>query len=173
MTATLSLIAAVADNGVIGNAGAIPWRLSTDMRRFKALTLGKPVIMGRKTAESLGTPLVERTNIVVTSTASNPLIDPGFLCVTSVEEALHVADEAMEALGGDEVMIIGGGQIYAATIDRADRLYITHVKATVEGDTFFPAIDDGMWKATEREHVPAGDRDNFATEFVVYQRRAA
>ena len=172
MTARLSLIAAVAENGAIGKAGTIPWHLSTDMRRFKTLTLGKPVVMGRKTAESLGSPLVERTNIVVTSSASNPLIDPGFLCVTSVDEASHVADEAMEMLGGDEVMIIGGGQLYAATIDRADRLYITHVKATVDGDTFFPAIDAGMWEATEREQVPAGPRDNYATEFVIYRRRA-
>lgn len=172
MTARLSLIAAVADNGIIGKAGTIPWRLSTDLRRFKALTLGKPVIMGRKTAESLGTPLVERTNIVVTSMADNPPVDPGFLCVTSVEEAIHVADEAMEMLGGDEIMIIGGGQIYAATIDRADRLYITHVKATVDGDTVFPPIDPSRWRAADREAIPAGSRDSYATEFVIYERRA-
>jgi dihydrofolate reductase len=170
MTAPLSLIAAVAENGVIGRGGAIPWRLSTDIRRFKALTLGKPVIMGRKTAESLGKPLVERTNIVLTTRA---LPDPGFLRVTSLDEAVEVATEAMEMLGGNEIMVIGGGQLYATAIGRADRLYITHVKAEIDGDAFFPPIDPSVWKAVSSETVPAGNRDDYATEFTVYERNGA
>ncbi len=170
MTATLSLIAAVAENGVIGRGGALPWRLSTDMRRFKELTLAKPVIMGRKTAESLSKPLVERTNIVV---ASQELPDPGFLHVTSLDEALEVASDALKMLGGDEIMVIGGGQIYAAAIGRADRLYITHVQAPVDGDVFFPPIDPETWTIASTQSVPAGEHDNYPTQFSIYRRRNA
>jgi dihydrofolate reductase len=167
MKPTISLIAAVAENGVIGAGGGLPWRLSTDMRRFKSLTLEKPVVMGRRTAESLGRPLVDRTNIVI---ASHELIDPEFLRVTSLDEAFEVAGEALEALGGDEVMVIGGGALYAAAIDRADRLYITHVRAEVEGDTYFPAIDERVWGVVSSEDIPAGERDSHPTTFTIYER---
>jgi dihydrofolate reductase len=167
MAVSLSLIAAVAENGVIGAGGGLPWRLSTDMRRFKRLTLGKPVIMGRRTAESLGQPLADRTNIVITS---NELTIAGFLRVTSLDEAVDVATDAIAAMGGDEIMVIGGGAVYAAAIDRADHLYITHVRATVVGDTWFPAIDPAVWRASSHEDVPAGDRDTYTTRFVVYER---
>jgi dihydrofolate reductase len=170
MTPTISLIAAVAENGVIGVGGGLPWRLSTDMRRFKALTLGKPVVMGRRTAESLGSPLVDRTNIVI---ASRELADPGFLRVTSLGEALEVAGEAVDALGGNEIMIIGGGAVYAAAIDRADRIYITLVRATVEGDTYFPTIDPAKWQAMSSEEIPAGERDSHPTRFTIYGRQPA
>jgi dihydrofolate reductase len=164
---SLSLIAAVAENGVIGAGGGLPWRLSTDMRRFKKLTLGKPVIMGRRTADSLGQPLADRTNIVITS---KDLTIAGFLRVTSFDEALEVAADAIGAMGGDEIMVIGGGSVYAAAIGRADRLYITHVRAAVDGDTWFPAIDPAVWRPASEEDVPAGDRDTYATRFVVYER---
>jgi dihydrofolate reductase len=167
MALSLSLIAAVAENGVIGAGGELPWRLSTDMRRFKKLTLGKPVIMGRRTAESLGQPLVDRTNIAITS---KELTFAGFLRVTSLDEAIEVATAALEAMGGDEIMVIGGGAVYAAAIDRADKLYITHVRATVDGDTYFPAIDPALWRPVSSDDVPAGDRDAYATRFVVYER---
>ena len=168
MTAHLSLIAAVAENGVIGAEGRLPWRLSTDMKRFKSLTIGKPVIMGRRTADSLGQPLVDRANIVITS---RELTMAGFLRVTSLDEALEVAEEALEALGGDEVMIIGGAAVYAEAIDRASRLYITHVRAAVDGDVSFPAIDPEVWAAVSSEDVPAGERDDHATRFTIYHRR--
>lgn len=170
MTPRISLIAAVAENDIIGNAGALPWRLSTDMRRFKSLTIGKPVIMGRKTAESLGVPLVDRTNIVISSTE---LADPGFVWVTSVEEALDVARAAIAEMGGDEIMIIGGGTTYAATIGLADRLYLTRVAASPEGDVSFPAIDEPGWREVSREAFPAGERDSHATTFIIYDKRDA
>lgn len=168
MTPRLSLIAAVAENGVIGKGGALPWRLSTDMRRFKRLTIGKPVIMGRKTAESLGQPLVDRTNIVISSTE---LAHPGFIWVTSVEEALEVARAAVADIGGDEIMVIGGGAAYAATIGLADRLYITRVTASPDGDASFPDIDADRWREVSREAVPAGERDSAPTTFIIYDRR--
>ena len=167
MKATLSLIAAVAENGVIGRRGELPWHLSTDMRRFKRLTIGKPVIMGRKTAESLAEPLVERTNIVL---SSQVLTTPGFLRVTSLEEALTVAVSALDETGGDEIMVIGGGDIYRSMIGQADRLYVTHIKAVVEGDTHFPPIDPGRWQVVAGETISAGERDSYATQFTVYER---
>ena len=133
----ISLIAAVGANNVIGAGGGLPWRLSSDMRRFKRLTVGKPVIMGRKTADSLGKPLVDRTNIVV---SRQEIVMPGFLRVTSIEEAIEVATAEIDALGGDEIMIAGGGEVYAATIAQADRLYLTHVDAAPDGDTVFVDI---------------------------------
>lgn len=165
----LSLIAAVAENNVIGAGNEIPWRLSNDMKRFKRLTIGKPVIMGRRTADSLGKPLVDRTNIVVTR---KELAMPGFVRVTSIEEAIDVASADVAALGGDEIMIAGGGEIYAATIKDADRLYITHVDVRPDGDTFFPPISD-FWRISSSEDVPAGERDSHASRFTIYDRLGA
>lgn len=161
----LSLIAAVAANGVIGKEGEMPWRLSTDLKRFRRLTTGKPVIMGRKTFTSIGKPLPERTNIVVTR-------DPGFTAegvevVASPEEAVAAA----AATGADEVMVIGGGEIYALFLPRADRLHITHVEASPKGDAHFPEIDPTVWRVVSEEPVPAGEKDTVATRYVVYERR--
>lgn len=164
----LALIAAVARNGVIGVGGDIPWRISSDMKRFKRITLDKPVIMGRKTAQSIGAPLVDRTNIVL---SRQDLAMPGFVKVTSIEEAKQVAADALQALGGDEIMVAGGGEVYSATIEAADRLYITHVDAVVEGDAYFPSIDDS-WEKISQDALPAGERDSHATIFTVYQRLA-
>ena len=163
----LSLVAAVARNGVIGVGGHIPWRISSDLKRFKRITLGKPVIMGRKTAQSIGVPLVDRTNIVL---SRQDLAMPGFVKVTSHEEAIQVATDALAALGGDEIIVAGGGEVYSATIEAADRLYITHVDAVLEGDTHFPTIDD-RWQKVSQDSFPAGERDSHATIFTVYQRR--
>ncbi|BCP54395.1 dihydrofolate reductase [Kaistia sp. 32K] len=163
MTARLSIIAAVAENGVIGRDGDMPWKLSTDLKRFKAITTGKPVLMGRKTFVSIGRPLPNRLNIVVTR-------DPAFAAdgVTVVPEL----DAALAAAGAaEELMVIGGGEIYRAFFDRADRLYITHVAATPEGDTLFPPIDPGIWGTVSSEAVPAGAADTAATRFVIYERR--
>lgn len=164
---TVTLVVAVARNGVIGRDGGMPWRLSTDLARFKVLTLGHPVVMGRKTWESMPKrPLPGRTNIVITR-------DPGF----SAEGALvaHSLDKALEAArsaeGGDDVKIIGGGQIYAAAMGAADRLDVTHVMIEPEGDTRFPDIDPALWRVSSSEDVPAGPKNDFATRFVVYERR--
>ncbi len=166
----VGLIAAVAENGVIGAAGSIPWRLSTDMRRFKQLTTGKPLIMGRKTAQSLASPLSDRTNIVL---SSRELAEAGFIRVTSVDEAFAVAEEDATVTGADEIMIIGGGEIYAATLPRANRLYITQVAASPEGDTHFPDVDWSEWREVSREAVPAGERDSHASTFIIFERTRA
>jgi dihydrofolate reductase len=165
----VSLIAAVAANGVIGKDGGMPWRLSTDMRRFKALTMGKPVIMGRRTFESIGKPLAGRLNIVVTRQAAYR--PEGAAVAASPEAALAMAKEAARAAGVDEVFVIGGGELYAATLPLADRLYITHVEATPSGDTRFPTIDPRAWAKVSDERFPAGEKDSAATAFTVYHRR--
>lgn len=160
----VSMIAAVAENGVIGSDGGMPWRLSTDMQRFKALTMGKPVLMGRRTWQSFPKrPLPGRVNIVATR-------DPGFaeegaMVVHSVEEGVERAGAA------NELCVIGGGQIYGQMMARADRLDITHVLATLEGDTLFPVIDPHIWRLASEERFPAGERDDHETRFAVYERR--
>jgi dihydrofolate reductase len=167
----LSLIAAVAENHVIGAGGAMPWRLSSDMKRFKSLTMGKPVIMGRKTFETLGKPLAGRLNIVI---SRRPDFSPeGAVVVPSLDAALVAAEARALAAGDDEIMVIGGGEIYRAAIGLADRLYITHVEATPGGDAVFPPIDPAVWRAGRAERLPAGPRDSAATTFVVYERIGA
>lgn len=164
----LSLIAAVAENGVIGAGDAMPWRLSSDMKRFKNLTMGKPVIMGRKTYETIGKPLAGRVNIVISR--KDDFAPEGIIVAPSLEAALVKAEEGARAAAGDEVMVIGGGEIYHAAIGLAERLYITHVEAAPQGDTHFPPIDPALWRATTAERLPAGPRDGAATTFVVYER---
>ena len=165
----VSIIAAVAENGVIGDGGGMPWRLSTDMRRFKALTMGKPVVMGRRTFESIGKPLAGRINIVVSRRRDHRA--EGATVAASFDAALEEAKEAARQAGVDEVFVIGGGEIYAAAMARADRLYITHVAARPDGDTRFPAIDPRYWARVSEERVPEGEKDSAATTFTVYHRR--
>ncbi|MBN9025177.1 MAG: dihydrofolate reductase [Rhizobiales bacterium] len=167
MTMQLSIIAAVAENGVIGNDGDMPWKLSTDLKRFKAITSGKPVIMGRKTFASIGRPLPNRVNIVVTR--DKEFGAPGVVSVETLDAAIGAAEAA--AAEPAEAMVIGGGEIYRAFMDRADRLYITHVDAAPSGDTHFPAIDPAVWEPVSTEEVPAGASDTAATRFTIYQRR--
>jgi dihydrofolate reductase len=168
---SVALIAAVARNGVIGRDGGLPWRLSTDLKRFKRLTMGRPVIMGRKTFAGIGRPLAGRTNIVVTR---DPAYEAeGIVVAPDLPTALRVAKGRAWRDGLDEVFVIGGGEIYAAAIGTADRLYITHVEATPEGDARFPAIDPAVWRPISSEPVPAGASDSHATTFVVYERVGA
>ena len=162
------LIAAVAANGVIGDGTGMPWRLSSDMKRFRALTMGKPVVVGRKTFETFGKPLPGRTNIVVSR--RRDYRPEGVVVAGSLEAALARAIEVAQAARGDEVMVIGGGEIYAAAMARADCLYITHVTAEPPGNTYFPHIDPALWRVVSREPVPAGDKDSAATVFTVYER---
>jgi dihydrofolate reductase len=166
----LSLIAAVAENGVIGAGDAMPWRLSSDLKRFKSITLGKPVIMGRKTFQTIGKPLPGRTNIVVSRQSG--FAPEGVLVAPTLDAALVAAEEKAGAAAEPEIMVIGGGQIYREAIDRADRLYITHVEAAPKGDVYFPPIDPAVWRATTAERMPAGPKDSAATVFVVYERIA-
>jgi dihydrofolate reductase len=167
----LSLIAAVARNGVIGSGQGLPWRLPADMQRFKRLTMGKPVIMGRKTFQSIGKPLVGRVNIVITRQGET--LPEGVKYAPSLDTAISIAGEEAARSGAGEVMVIGGGEIYAAAIGRADRLYITHVDASPRGDAHFPPIDPAIWNPVSSEQHPAGERDSEATTFVVYERTEA
>ena len=162
----ISLVAAVAANGVIGDGRKMPWRLSSDMHRFKTLTMGKPVVMGRKTFETIGKPLTGRRNIVLSRRGD--LAPDGVVVVHSLDAALARAAET----GAAEVMVIGGGEVYAEMIGEADRLYITHVEATPTGRTRFPPIDPVVWRAGPEERLPAGEKDTAATRFVVYDRAA-
>src|SRR3974390_2275288 len=164
------LIAAVADNCVIGANGAIPWRLKSDMLRFKAMTIGKPVVMGRKTFVSLKRRLPARTNIVVTR---DPAYRAAGAVVTISLEAAHAVargDALRRSVG--EIAVIGGAEIYAEWMNRADRLEITEVHLHCEGDTFFPAIDPALWEEVARTRHPAGPDDRAEFSYVTYRRRA-
>jgi dihydrofolate reductase len=162
------LIAAVADNGVIGARGAIPWRLKSDMQRLKALTIGKPVVMGRKTFASIGRPLPGRTNIVVTRDAG--FRKPGVVVTTSFADARAVAlGDALRRSA--DIAVIGGAEIYAQWMACADRLEITEVHARPEGDTYFAAIDAADWQEVARVRNPAGSDDSADFSYVTYRRR--
>lgn len=167
----VSIHVAIAENGVIGREGGLPWRLSTDLKRFKADTLGKPVVMGRKTWESFPRrPLPERLNIVVTRDRSYQA--EGAEVVASLEEGLALARIRGRCMAGaDEICVIGGGQIYAQALPLADRLHVTHVLASIDGDTSFPSIDPEMWRIIRSEDTPAGEKDSHPTRHVVYERR--
>jgi len=161
--------AAVAENGVIGADGGLPWTLTSDLKRFKAGTMGRPIVMGRKTFESIGRALPGRLNIVVTR--DRAWKHEGVETAGSLDEALTLATVRGRCMSGpDEIAVIGGGEIYAQAMARADRLCITHVLAKPEGDTRFPAIDETLWKQTTCEDVPAGERDSHATRYCVYER---
>jgi dihydrofolate reductase len=164
---TLSLVAAVARNGVIGDGVGLLWRLSTDMKRFRALTMGKPLIMGRKTYDSVGKLLPGRQTIIVTRDRGYTV--EGAHVVGDVEAALALAARLVGPDG--EIISAGGGEIYAQTIGRADRLYITEVDLAPEGDVRFPAIDPAAWREARRENGVRGDRDEAEFAFVEYERR--
>jgi dihydrofolate reductase len=164
------LIVAVADNGVIGAAGAIPWRLKTDQRRLKAMTIGKPIVMGRKTFESFPRrPLPGRTNIIVTRDAT--FRAAGAVVTTSFAAALAVARADALRRSVAEIAVIGGADIYAQSIDIADRLEITEVHARPEGDTLFPPIDAAKWHEVARLRHPAGPDDSVDFSYATYMRR--
>jgi dihydrofolate reductase len=163
------LVIAVADNGVIGADGAIPWRLKSDMQRFKAMTIGKPVVMGRKTFMSLRRPLPGRTNIVVTRDAG--FRSPGAVVTTSFADARAVATgDALRRLA-TEIAVIGGAEIYAQWMDIADRLEVTEVHARPEGDTHLAAIDPAGWEEVARVGNSAGPDDSADYSYVTYRRR--
>lgn len=165
MSVRLALIAAVARNGVIGRGGEMPWRIPADLRYFKATTMGKPIVMGRRTFESIGKALPGRANIVVTRTAD--FTASGIEVAADLDQALAIA----VGTGADEIMVIGGGEIYAAVLPHADRLYLTEVHMDAEGDVHFPALDSAQWRELSREdHPAAGDTPAFS--FVTLERIA-
>jgi dihydrofolate reductase len=162
------LIAAVAENGVIGADGVIPWRLKGDMQRFKAMTIGRPVVMGRKTFLSLKRPLPHRTNIVVTRDAD--FRAAGAVVTTSLDTAKSIARADALRRSAAEIAVIGGSEIYAQWLDSADRLEITEVHAKPAGDTHFAAIDAAEWQEVARERHPAGPDDSAPFSYVTYRR---
>jgi dihydrofolate reductase len=163
------LIVAVADNGVIGADGTIPWRLKSDMQRLKAITMGKPVVMGRKTFISLRRPLPGRTNIVITRDAGFRAM--GAVVATSFTESRAVATGDALRRSAGEIAVIGGAEIYAQWMERADRLEITEVHARPDGDTYFAAIDAADWEQVARVRNQAGSDDSAGFSYVTYRRR--
>ncbi|MCH6485371.1 dihydrofolate reductase [Pseudoxanthomonas sp. LH2527] len=161
----ISLVVAMDRHRAIGRDNDLPWRLPDDLKRFKALTLGKPVLMGRKTAESLGRALPGRLSLVLTRGGRVPF--EGMQAVASVDEAIRIAT----AQGSDELCVIGGGEVYALTLDRADVLHLTEVDTLVEdAHAFFPAFDPADWREVSREAHPADARHALAFDFVEYRR---
>jgi dihydrofolate reductase len=165
---SIVILAAVAENGVIGRNNAMPWRLSSDLKRFKALTLGKPVVMGRKTYLSIGRPLPGRTNIVVSRNPAFGAAD--VVAAANLEAALAVARADALRRNTDEIVIIGGTEIFSQAMPLADRLELTHVHASPEGDTLFPTIDRTLWREIARSEHPAGPRDDAAVAYATYVR---
>jgi dihydrofolate reductase len=164
----LALIAAVADNGVIGRDNTLPWHLPEDLKYFKRTTMGKPIVMGRLTYESIGRPLPGRVNIVI-SRQSALRID-GVQVVADLPTALELAEATASREGVDELVVIGGAQIYALALPLAQRLYLTEVHADVAGDAFFPAWDREQWQELQRQRHPASDANPYDYSFVVYER---
>ncbi|MFM7737089.1 MAG: dihydrofolate reductase [Alphaproteobacteria bacterium] len=163
----ITLVASVADNGVIGRDGTLPWRLPADLRRFRELTTGHHVVMGRRTWESIGRPLPDRTNVVLSR-------DPGFrpggegvVVVASLEDAIARA----RAAGESELFVIGGAEVYAAALPLADRIELTRVAARVEGDVVFPPLEPAGWREGAPVHHAADERHEHAFEFVTLDRR--
>jgi|SRR5579862_161902 dihydrofolate reductase len=161
----VSLIVAMAQNGVIGRGNALPWRLPQDMKRFRAFTLGKPVLMGRRTYESIGRPLQHRTNLVLTR--DRHWRAHGVVAVHSLEHALTQAGRA------DELVTIGGAAVYRLVLPVARRIYLTHVHADVPGDTFFPDFDAAQWADVECTTHPADEHHAYPVTFVTLARRNA
>jgi dihydrofolate reductase len=160
----ITIIVAASTNNVIGAGGELPWRISDDLKRFKSLTMGKPIVMGRLTWESIGRPLPGRQNIVITRQIG--FSADGCDVVASPAAALDVAGDA------EEIMIIGGSQIYDLFLPKAGRLHVTRVQAEIEGDAFFAEINDSDWRLVDSESHDADEANEFAFEFRTYERRA-
>lgn len=166
---TLSLVVAVADNGVIGREGRLPWRLRSDLKRFSQLTMGHPVIMGRHTFQSIGKPLDGRDSIVVTSTNSNRA-GQGIYFVASLQEAIALAKERATARGVDEIFVIGGAKLFSEALPLAQRIYLTSVHGEPEGDVHWnPSLGED-WIEKSRTSRPAGTHDDFAVTDLVLER---
>lgn len=164
----VSLVVAVSTNGVIGANNALPWRLPSELRRFKALTMGHPVVMGRRTHEAIGRALPGRDNIVVTT--GEVVNDPSVHTVNSVEEALALASRFAATRKKDEIMVIGGAQIYEQLRPKSERVYLTRVHMEAEGDAKFPDLNPQRWQETSREDVTATGGDTASYTVCVFQR---
>jgi dihydrofolate reductase len=164
----IALVVATGENGALGKDGDLPWRLSSDMRRFRAVTLGKPVIMGRRTFASLGRVLDQRCNIILSREQGFHV--PGAVVAHSLQEGLEQARIAAEAAGVDEIMVIGGEDIFGEVMPLARRIYLTEVHASPDADTWFPSWDRSLWREVSRQDHPPGPRDDHAFSFVLLER---
>ncbi|PCJ95052.1 MAG: diacylglycerol kinase [Hyphomicrobiales bacterium] len=159
----ISIIVGAAENNVIGHKGDMPWKVSADLKNFKKITLGKPIIMGRKTFESIGRPLPGRRNIVITR---NPdWKAEGVDVFPSLEAAIEATSDS------EEVMIIGGGELYKIAMPMADRVYLTRIHANPQGDTWFPELPETIWKTTETSPIPGSEKDTASASFMVLERQ--
>jgi dihydrofolate reductase len=167
--ARIAFVVAIAENGVIGRNGQLPWRLPSDLKRFRALTLGKPIVMGRKTYESIGKPLDGRDNIVVTR--QQDFRPAGVQVAGSLAEALALGRRLAADRGAEEVAIIGGADIFAAALAEADRIYLTLVHGASEGDVHMALPEPERWLEVSRKPMPRTPQDQFAADFIVLDRK--
>lgn len=165
------LVVAVADNGVIGRDNTLPWRIKSDLQYFRSVTIGRPVIMGRKTYDSIGRPLPQRTNIVVTRDLG--FAAPGVVVAHDFGTALDLARADARERGADSIAVIGGTEIFRQALPFANRLLVTQVHAKPPGDTHFPKIDPKLWRETVRQSQPQGPDDEYGFSFVTYERSGA
>jgi dihydrofolate reductase len=164
----IALVVAVAENNVIGDKGRLPWRIPSELRHFRRITMGKPLIMGRKTFASLKKPLQGRDNIVLTRAPE--FAADGAHHAATLDEVIDLARKCAEARGADEIMVIGGAQIYEATLALARRIYLTRIHAAPEGDTYFPALDAAEWRETDSVTCEAGPKDEFGYTLSILDR---
>lgn len=164
----LSIVVAAAENGVIGKNGGLPWRVPSDLKRFRAMTMGKPVVMGRKTFQSLPKALDGRDNIVVTRDMGYR--PAGAIVASSLEAAIATARTKARDRGCDEIMVIGGAEIYRQALPLADRIYLTRIHASPAGEAAFPALEPGRWHLIAQEQLDRGPNDEYAATLFVYDR---
>ena len=165
----VAFLVAVAGNGVIGRAGRLPWRLPSDLKQFRQRSLGKPVIMGRKTYHGIGKPLDQRDNIILTR--GRDIYPPGVHVAATLEAALGLGRRLAATRGQDEVLIIGGGEVFRAALPQAQRIYLTLVHAAPEGDIYLPPFEPEQWRETVREPMPREAKDEFYADFIVLERK--
>ncbi len=165
----IALVVAMGENRAIGRDGGLPWRLSSDLRIFRKITMDKPIIMGRRTFSSLPRVLDGRLNIVLTRNAAFEA--PGAVMASTLEEALDVARREARRTGVDEIMVIGGADVFSAVLPQAGRIYLTEVGAAPDADTWFPEFEGSEWREVSRQHHARGPRDDYAFSFVVLERK--
>ena len=168
----VTIVVGIAENGIIGRGDAMPWHVSSDLKRFRAITWGKPIVMGRRTFDSLGRPLPGRTSIVVSRDAALALPE-GVLRAGSLDAALALAREEAARLGADEIIVMGGAQIYAQALPLADRLRLTRIHGAPEGDVSFPPLALAAWREVGRDGPHQGEKDEFACTWIDYERAGA
>jgi dihydrofolate reductase len=165
----VTFVVAVAENGVIGNQGMLPWKLPSDLKRFRQLTLERPIVMGRKTYDSIGRPLDRRDNIVVTR--RRDFAPPHIHVAASVEDALRLGRKLAHARHAAEIAVIGGAEIFGAALPQADRVYLTLVHASPPGDTYWHQLDPAQWTEVAREPMVQSANDQYAADFLVLERK--